>query len=106
MTSDATAAQAPALREGRAAWDCVCLTVDVDWADDAVLHELRDTLDAFGIRPRATAQAASLADRGPLEQQYGFHSSSSYYQNYLGTLVNVARVDPSVWSDPSLRIGA
>jgi hypothetical protein len=30
--------------------DCICLTIDVEWAASAVLDDLRHTLDSYGIR--------------------------------------------------------
>lgn len=32
------------------AWDCICLTVDIDWAPDEALHEMRRLIESYGVR--------------------------------------------------------
>lgn len=83
-------------------YDCVCLTVDIDWASDEVLQDLRRRFDALDLRATFFCTHAGI-DVGPHER--ALHPNFRRHGDTMRALAHAAGPAFADWGEPAVYRG-
>jgi peptidoglycan/xylan/chitin deacetylase (PgdA/CDA1 family) len=83
-------------------WDCICLTVDIDWAPDEALQEMRRLIESYGVRATFFCTHAGIEVPG---HERALHPNFRRHGETLRTLQASAGPAFSNWQESEVYRG-